>query len=1589
MRIRNFLVALVACSVFISAGQVFGQTGNASLGGIVADATKALIPGVTITATNTATGVTTTQLTNDSGAYSFPVLQPGTYKVSAELQGFKKTVHDNIQLGYATQIRDDFRLEIGAANQVVEVAASAEAALKESSASIGQVLTESRVMNLPLVGNNVLSLLTTLPGVNLGANFDPGSNTTGGEGGNTIAGLSMDSVNVTRDGLSTNDTRFSATVYGSLAFSSTQLNPDLIGEIRLIVSPVDAELGRGNGQIQIRTRSGTNKFTGSATWNVRNSALDANTWTNNHTPFTDPNTNVVTNKTLPAWNNDHQYSVAYGGPVVIPHVYNGRNKTFFYGLYEQNIRNTRETTNVNVITDTARMGIFRYYTGYNPAGWNPNSGILNPQFPLTATSATAVAVDFAGNPVAPLFNPDGSQPYTGKLICLSVFGNRRLDTDFNLVPFTPADCPGGSISLPPAANNGLWDVNRPTQDTTGYIKKILSLTPHPNYYGAGDGLNVAQYRYQRRRGGNNSNNAQVGGDLYANNKQYNIKIDHNFTNNHKAAFNYTYQINDSADNVAQYPDGISGAITRRPMVFTLNVTSTLSSRMINEARFGVNRNNEYDVPAWFSNDPETRRKAEDLLLRGSPSTLNPSYTYLTVINNGVGIVNNSSGYMDTTVNNFIAENPLWNYADTLSWSTGKHAFKFGAEVRLPRTGGTGELQPYPSIALGNNTNANTTVSPFSTVTNFATELPGLLNATVTGGNTARSDVRDLSYYLTGSVNNATQPYWVNSFTNVDKGLWSDYSTSGNRLRKQVWQEWDAFVKDDYKITRRLTLNLGVRWEFASAPFIDGGFTAAVKDYGYGAFGATRVAQTTIDKFNNDPFSIFIHPGNLFLTGYGTTPTGTPLSCQTGVQQNALLPVSTCDPNYVAAIRFVGPGSPNPSLKSEPVSYYNIGPAVGFAYQLPWFGEGKTSIRGGYQQTFGGAQAVRNNVPGGTEAEIANAPGAFISQTTTIGDPTFASILNTRAITLADVTALVPVRPNSLPGGAVPIYGRFAGGAGGVNVYDPNYKTPYTQNLNFSITRQVTRTTSLNIQYIGTFARRQKGSINMNTPNVYNNPELFQALTDARAGTCTANATGYAANYTSKGINPCDANGDPVLFDQLLAGLNLNVGVSGATGTGSFGFVGTNNTASIYQTGAEQLRRSGTFQANLANGDFLAVTNSLLGLTPTAAQGRQTAPIDPATGGTIGGVALVGLRNGCDRIANGASFVQQTITLNSSGIPTGVAFNSGFNASNATPLRCFSEDWLISNPQFGTTNYIANLGHNNYHSLQVGVSTRPINGITMDATWVWAKAMNQPTTNYFDPSRQSLNFGAQANNLHSLRTNGTIELPIGPNKLLFGNTSGIVARLLERWQTSFIANFATGTPASISPGTSHCYRATPSSCRYNVTADWVQPTGQVEWNTVNANTGAITGSFYGNPAPFTGVTDPQCLDPKITTPGDKMGTSLVTSSTGTAVCNITALAQRNPDGSTGKLLLVYSQPGQIGNSGNNNVVLFGRWSLDMNLSKSFRVSESKSVQLRFDATDVLNHPNLNNPTLSAGGGLGSITGKGTQTRKLQGTLRLQF
>src|SRR5215510_675272 len=280
--------AALLVSIFLVSIPVLSQSSNGPISGSVADASGAVVPGVTVTATNNATGVVTTVLSNDSGVYNFASLLPGTYKVSATLPGFQTQTFNEVQLGNAGQLRLNFTLQVGGAAQAVEVTVEAADLITTSSSSVGGVLAQKQVQDLPLVSNNVLDLVGTMGGTFLTTDKIFGAEQT------SFAGVSARDVNIQRDGISVNNQR-----WPNGFETPTKMNPDLVGEIRIILAPVDAEMGRGNGQIQILTRSGTNEYRGSAVWNVQNSFLDANTWLNNsRTP----------RGTAP-WRNMHDYSV--------------------------------------------------------------------------------------------------------------------------------------------------------------------------------------------------------------------------------------------------------------------------------------------------------------------------------------------------------------------------------------------------------------------------------------------------------------------------------------------------------------------------------------------------------------------------------------------------------------------------------------------------------------------------------------------------------------------------------------------------------------------------------------------------------------------------------------------------------------------------------------------------------------------------------------------------------------------------------------------------------------------------------------------------------------------------------------------------------------------------------------------------------------------------------------------------------------------------------------------------------------------------------------------------------------------------------
>src|SRR5438874_3059093 len=349
-RKSTYIVAVLLCLLMSLNG--FSQASEATVGGIVADATGALIPGVTVTATNTGTGIVSTVLTNESGAYQFASLQPGTYKISAELPGFQIQTFTDVQLGGAQQVRLNFTLQVAAAAGTnVEVTIAADTVLATSSNSIGTVLPDSKVRDLPALTGNVFNLVQYMPGVQKDSTGEFGY----------MAGGRLGDVNATRDGINVNDGR-----YENGAWSVVYSPPDLVEEVKVVVAPVDAETSRGSGQISMVTRSGTNQFRGSAFWTNHNSALDANDWFNNK------------NGVGQSYDNRNLYGARLGGPII-------KNKTFFFLLFDGQ-RDLKKNQAAGItLTDYAKAGIFRYWPGVDPA----NASSLNP------------SVDAFGNPVRP------------------------------------------------------------------------------------------------------------------------------------------------------------------------------------------------------------------------------------------------------------------------------------------------------------------------------------------------------------------------------------------------------------------------------------------------------------------------------------------------------------------------------------------------------------------------------------------------------------------------------------------------------------------------------------------------------------------------------------------------------------------------------------------------------------------------------------------------------------------------------------------------------------------------------------------------------------------------------------------------------------------------------------------------------------------------------------------------------------------------------------------------------------------------------------------------------------------------------------
>src|SRR5579872_53279 len=351
----KFQVALLLGVVAFGSVALAQQT-DAAVSGTVTDPSGAHVVNGSVTALNVATGVRTPVTTNEAGVYTMPSLPPGTYTITAEHEGFRKSTVDGVVLQVGSVLTLNLSLEIGSTTESVEVHAAATE-VNATSASVGNVVEGKRLQELPLNGRSAYDLLLTQPGVQEGTNFILNGN----QGG---------TVNFTMDGLSAMDNLHQSAFY----LYSNVVSVDRAEEFRVVTSPADAEYGRGSGQVQMVTRAGGNKFNGSVFWEVRNAAFNANDFFNN-LAGSDSHGNPLKPRSQLKQNN---YGIRFGGPVK-------RNKMFFNGIYEPYKQRNFTTRNQSVYTPTALQGIFRFY----PGAVNGNA------------QAAVPTVDLQGNPVSP------------------------------------------------------------------------------------------------------------------------------------------------------------------------------------------------------------------------------------------------------------------------------------------------------------------------------------------------------------------------------------------------------------------------------------------------------------------------------------------------------------------------------------------------------------------------------------------------------------------------------------------------------------------------------------------------------------------------------------------------------------------------------------------------------------------------------------------------------------------------------------------------------------------------------------------------------------------------------------------------------------------------------------------------------------------------------------------------------------------------------------------------------------------------------------------------------------------------------------
>ena len=678
---RNILHAALwlACLVAISVPG-WSQSERGTITGSVRDASGAIIAGAKVTVTNTATNTASTLTTNESGEYTVPSLQAGSYDIRVEKPGFRPSEERALNLSAATTVRADATLEIGTSSQAVEVQASSVSLHTEDAKS--SVTIQNKLINdLPLVVGGAVRSPFDL------AILTPESKNLGGDNGFILGGGQAASYGTSLDGISTNTTRALQVSW----VSSNAPSIEAITEFTVDTNGFKAEYGHAAGGIMtFSSKSGTNGFHGSGYEFLRNNAFDANNFFNNSGGRFADNT---LKKKAPIYK-QNDFGATVGGPVWIPKVYRGKDKTFFFFSYE-GFRNRNGATGFSATVPTPEM-----YTG-DFSNWVTSAGkqipIFDPTSQVTNANGTVTRRQFPNNKIpSSLFSPAAVKalgvfqtsgvlkPNNGALPGTPAYvSNNYVVTNGSQVqPVNKASIKGDHIFSEKQRISGYYGYDRET------------FTPGPEGPSTLPGL-YSNYNDQRQLS-----------DV--------VRFSWDWTFG-PTKFNHFYA---GGNNWRQLHDPIQAGIGNWKDKFCLGNVPDCNQNLVN-----------FD----FSNG----------------------------YNSWGGRANNGS------------ENTIYSYNDDFTWIRGKHTLKMGGMYQLSHYNGLGRQ----------------CISGCASFSYAETGVPGGSD-TNAGGNPIASLL--LGYADTGSIDTV-------------------------RFIGQQWPYFAGFIQDDWRVTPKLVVNLGLRWETQLPP----------------------------------------------------------------------------------------------------------------------------------------------------------------------------------------------------------------------------------------------------------------------------------------------------------------------------------------------------------------------------------------------------------------------------------------------------------------------------------------------------------------------------------------------------------------------------------------------------------------------------------------------------------------------------------------------------------------------------------------------------------------------------------------------------